>query len=548
MTVGLSAGIGATSASAQPVGPAGYCNPAWRIVQSPSVATGNSILFSTSAASATDAWTVGYFDDGTSLRTLTEHWNGARWTIVASPVAGDGYDLLGSVSALSSDDAWAVGSHQPFGGAAQALAMHWDGSSWTLAGVPQFGSGDTRLLGVAEASTDDVWAVGAASAADAPAVIIHWDGQTWKPSTAPNLDGTATLRDVTVRSSDDVWAVGSLLPRGADANSTALILHWNGASWAQVAAPSGAGARSLNGISALSASDAWAVGQTASGIVTSPISMHWDGSTWSDVSTSEPPSSSSTLSAVAATSPDDAWAVGGYVGPGGVSHLTLIEHWDGATWRTVTSANAKPHQFNVLTDVTSVPQGGLWAPGYYAAHHVDKTIAERLCPTSVHATGFVPAASRVSTGQTIVWRIDDPNGPHRVVDGTGMGLFDSGELSMGQTFTYTFDVAGAYATLDPDTGRPGEIDVNMSALRSHDDPTVWSVHWADTVPSGFVVDVQIQRPGSSDFEPWLSSQSVAAASFAPDAGSGAYLFRSKVTALDSGCASDWSPTLTISVP
>jgi plastocyanin len=425
--------------------------------------------------------------------------------------------------------------------------MHWDGASWTIVAVPHFGSVDTRLLGVAGAASNDVWAVGIAADASAPALIVHWDGQSWKPSTVPDLGGTATLRDVTVRSANDVWAVGSLLPTG-DANSTALILHWDGAAWRQVAAPAGAGSRSLSGVSALSAADAWAVGQTATGPITSPISMHWDGATWSEVPTFEPPFSSATLSAVASTGTQDAWAVGGYAGPGGVKHLTLIEHWDGARWQTVSSADAKVHQFNVLTDVTAVPQGGLWASGYYAAHRLDKTLAERLCPTSVHETGFVPAASRVSTGQTIVWRIDDPNGPHRVVDGTGMGLFDSGELSMGRTFTYTFEVAGTYATVDPDTGRMGQIKVNMSALRTHDDPSVWSVHWAAAVPAGFAVDVQIQRPGSTDFEPWLSSQSVGGAAFAPDAGSGAYLFRSKVTALDSGSSSDWSPTLTISVP
>jgi plastocyanin len=562
LVTGLVFGLGGTPASAaarrsasglapsSATRPGPSCNPEWRITPSPSTLTGNSILFGTAATSSTDAWTVGYFDDGSSFRTLTEHWNGTAWSIVPSPVVGEGYDILGSVAALGPDDVWAVGSHQPLTGTAEPLAMHWDGSTWRLAKTPSPGSDDSRLLGVATYDSNDVWAVGTATGSTQRALVLHWDGQAWNSAALPRLDGAATLRDVAVESPNDAWAVGTLVANDGGHDSTPLILHWDGFTWNQVIAPTIAGSSSLSGVSATSGADAWAVGQIGVGATsTTPFALHWDGRAWSEVATSEPPSSSAELVAVASSGASDVWAVGSYVGPGGVKHLTLIEHWDGAKWQTVTSADAKAHQFNTLTDVTSIPGSGLWAAGYYAGSTVDRTIAERLCPTVIRDAGFVPASARASAGQSVVWRIEDASAQHRIVDGTGLGLFDSGDLSLGQTFTYAFAMAGTYTTLDADTGWTGSVSVDMGATRSHQDPSVWSVTWASaTVPAGYAIDVQIQRPGSPGFEPWMTSQTVGATSFAPDAGSGTYLFRSKVTSLATGHTSDWSPTLTISVP
>ena len=60
-----------------------------------------------------------------------------------------------------------------------------------------------------------------------------------------------------------------------------LVLHWNGTSWARVAAPSpGRFASSLNAVSADSASDAWAVGCECTGGGGHTVILHWDGTRW----------------------------------------------------------------------------------------------------------------------------------------------------------------------------------------------------------------------------------------------------------------------------
>jgi len=86
-------------------------------------------------------------------------------------------------------------------------------------------------------------------------------------------------------------------------------------------------------VAALSARDAWAVGEIAVGGHT--LVLHWDGKRWQRAR-SPSPSQGGGLTAVAATSASSAWAVGSAVSSSILS-TTLIEHWDGRTWKHVPS-------------------------------------------------------------------------------------------------------------------------------------------------------------------------------------------------------------------
>jgi hypothetical protein len=79
-------------------------------------------------------------------------------------------------------------------------------------------------------------------------------------------------------------------------------------------------------VSALSASDAWAVG----GSGTRTLTLHRNGTSWTKVA-SPSPGIFGSLAAVAAVSGSDAWAVGSYeIASGG--NKTLILHWNGSSW------------------------------------------------------------------------------------------------------------------------------------------------------------------------------------------------------------------------
>jgi hypothetical protein len=140
-----------------------------------------------------------------------------------------------------------------------------------------------------------------------------------KQVASPNPDGSDNeLNSVTATSTTDAWAVGSQ-------GFSALILHWNGAAWTQVASPPSFG---LKAVTATSTTNAWAVGSYVSTTegATSEVTLilHWNGVAWTQVAS--PPSFG--LKAVTATSTTNAWAVGFTQDEIGDS-LGFIEHWDG---------------------------------------------------------------------------------------------------------------------------------------------------------------------------------------------------------------------------
>jgi hypothetical protein len=111
----------------------------------------------------------------------------------------------------------------------------------------------------------------------------------------------------------------------------------------------------LNGVSAVSASDAWAVGYTSSG---QPLIMHWDGTSWSPERGPSIPSG--TLRGVSMVSATDGWAVGTEYSA--TAETTLIEHWDGTHWTRVPSPS--PRVDNQLAGVSMASVTDGWAVGW----------------------------------------------------------------------------------------------------------------------------------------------------------------------------------------
>jgi hypothetical protein len=69
----------------------------------------NNYLFDIVGIAPNDAWAIGFYDTGTSLDSMVQHWNGTAWTIEGSPNPGDYLNELIGVGAISSTNIWAVG-------------------------------------------------------------------------------------------------------------------------------------------------------------------------------------------------------------------------------------------------------------------------------------------------------------------------------------------------------------------------------------------------------------------------------------------------------
>lgn len=110
-----------------------------------------------------------------------------------------------------------------------------------------------RLSGVAATSARNAWAVGCShcSGVSSRPLILHWNGATWAQVPSATSGNGDQLASVAAGSARDVWAVGST------GHGATLTERWNGAGWQRVSSPAHG---QLFGVTAVSAHLAWAVG------------------------------------------------------------------------------------------------------------------------------------------------------------------------------------------------------------------------------------------------------------------------------------------------
>jgi hypothetical protein len=327
-----------------------------------------------SALSATDAWAVGEVDTGgpAGLHTLAAHWNGTSWTRVPTPSPGTGISgsTLDGVSQVSAADAWAVGNYETSRKVFKTLAVHWDGTRWSQVRTPS-GPQDSGLAAVTALSAADLWAVGGDSVGNvAKNLVLRWNGSQWSqvPSPSPGGRRGSGLSGVSAPSASDAWAVGCYGFNPNTGGSKTLALHWDGTRWSQVATPSPGTppAACLTGVSALSASDAWAVGYFVPSIASGaqkPLVLHWDGTRWVRMPASSPGFETlvTELSGVAAVSPSDVWAVGDVFNGNTQTQRTLVFHWNGTRWARVPAPSPG---FGTLYGTAGTSATDAWAVGY----------------------------------------------------------------------------------------------------------------------------------------------------------------------------------------
>src|SRR2546421_158680 len=156
---------------------------------------------------------------------------------------------------------------------------------WTVVPSPNPGVAGNELLAAAIVSARDVWAVGYFRNASnvLQTLIEHWNGHKWSVVSSPNAGmQNNQLAGVTAVSATDIWAVGNFEP-AINVPVQTLTLHWNGTSWSVVSSPNvGSGFNTLQAAAAVSTNEVWAVGQssTASGVVQTLIEQ-WNGTVWS---------------------------------------------------------------------------------------------------------------------------------------------------------------------------------------------------------------------------------------------------------------------------
>jgi hypothetical protein len=225
-------------------------------------------------------------------------------------------------------------------------------------GAPRRGR---RLLAIVAGPVLLAGVLAGLSPASASAAACHdWTGlQPPSPGAASN-----GLEGVTVLSACNAWAVGYDISGGP---YQTLIEHWNGSSWRVVPSPDpGGSANFLRSVRAVSPTSIWAVGDYSSPGATKTLIVHWNAKAWKQVP-SPSPGKFGELDGVRAVSARSVWAVGGYTAGG--HDKTLIEHWNGTRWARVASPN--PGTDNELFAVTATSSRDAWAVGEIPGEQAD---------------------------------------------------------------------------------------------------------------------------------------------------------------------------------
>jgi len=278
----------------------------------------------------------------------------------------------------------------------------------------------------------------------------------------------------------------------------------------KVQLPSGAPLAQLHGVTAISASDAWAVGYYARrwGRMM-PLAAHWDGTTWSSVPVPAPPRVKDRnffpegfyLSDVDAVAPSNVWAIGGGVHyPVGVvadhiprwpapelRYVPLLFHWNGVRWGRLPLPRLGGRASFAGLDV--VGPGDVWVVGAWQRAYAPHS---RVLPLFMHWDGagwevrhpdLFPGRARTQLSGVTTTSSSST---------IALGVTSGGSQGAGGTFTATLG-AGAWlvtpapsgishlsgdwgvggSTKVPDPNTPSGFDLSFSAyLRG---PTGWDL-------------------------------------------------------------------------
>jgi hypothetical protein len=265
------------------------------------------------------------------------------WKLIAAP-AGQLHDL-GWVSALSERDVRF--SYTLDTGLLTPWMLRWDGHSvGAAAQMTSLGDTHTWVTSSSFDSADSGWML-LDGLGELRGIGVRWRKGRWTMTPLAVSPDPATTgvwpKQIISLSPADAWAVGNVYPAGKGSNpgsavTGALTEHWDGARWRIVPNPaSSRPGTTLNGLTAVSANDVWAVGWQDDGAGRAvPLALHWDGARWTDVPApaGDRPSG---YRAISGTGSKDLWAVGSQTMQGsGNTAVPMVAHWDGTSWTEMT--------------------------------------------------------------------------------------------------------------------------------------------------------------------------------------------------------------------
>jgi hypothetical protein len=310
-------------------------------------------------------------------------------------------------------------------------------------------------------NSDTISAQGAGK--QAASVSLTGSGWSIQPSyTFGSIDNVLT--GVSAASATDAWAVGAYYPSSSNILAT-LAHHFDGTRWTAYPLPNvGVEENTLLGVSMPATGRAWAVGYYVSGkFQQQTLIEHFDGNVWSVVPSPNPGALQNILFGVAAISDSDAWAVGGEEDSNGLWH-TLTEHWNGSAWSVVKAvdAGATGNQFYAVKALASNniyavgQQSGAGFPNQALVEHWNGSAWSVVSsPADVSASALPLGFTATASSLTFVGQQESDTAPYTTLVAAG--------------------APGAESILSSPNVGTGEND--LFAAETAADGSTWAVGW-----------------------------------------------------------------------
>lgn len=368
--------VAARAVAAPPVPTLAVPPATWTNVSTPPLSgdTRDKVYTDTAVIPGAGVWTTGYTRHTVStvfeVRTLVERNTGGGWTTVDTPdvETAPAADYMYGVSGTAANDVWIVGQSSAAPGTSRSVpyALHWNGTAWASAAVPDPSGGTgASMSGVVSLARNDVWAVGTAYPLEARGAAFHYDGRSWSSVRLPlptGCKGTnfTELTGITATPAGDVYAAGDCPTKSGYGG---FVIRMNTlASWTVVARV--AGTSSISDLTTDADGTVWATGNQSSGGISRPFLLYGSGTTWTKQYRPVPTSPTVEQVHGVAVTPTGITLVG-EVNVGNQRAPWAVTWTPSRRWQRIDLAPPETDATSWLGTVAGTAGGPVWAMGEY---------------------------------------------------------------------------------------------------------------------------------------------------------------------------------------
>jgi hypothetical protein len=206
----------------------------------------------------------------------------------------------------------------------------------------------------------------------------------------------------------------------------------------------------LNAVSASSANDIWAVGESG---------LHFDGTKWTATTLPKIAGDlSSGLTGVVDFAPNNVWGVG-YINLHEAGTTQIIEHYDGTSWSVYPGPKFASSEAPLLYGLTATSPSDIWAVG-----DIDISEANFAGPVVEHYNGTTWTASILGTCSLCF--------PQAISAIAADDVWSVGSIELTSTFTMHFNGTEWFQFPSPN---PGQGENVLFGLATVDTNNVWAV-------------------------------------------------------------------------